>query len=161
MISLSPAKAKPSTALLLLRRGGLLLRDMRVVDVVPRHVQEERFHGDGLHLWRVWNQLAEVGVLAELMQTLHERALGRRARLGAASFQRHESTILSDHPPQSRSKSVDLCTGDVKSRWSLGASGGLRNRGAREIECLREESKCLCWLAKKTVGSSQGQASAT
>ena len=89
---------------------------MRVVNVVPGHVQEQRFHGDGLHLWRIWNQLAEVGVLAELVQTLHERALGRRAGLDAASFQRHESTILSDHPPESRSKSVDLCTRDVKSR---------------------------------------------
>jgi hypothetical protein len=58
------------------RRRDSRLALTRVINVVPRDVQEERLHGDWLDLWGVGNEVVEVkGVAGVFVEAFHERPL--------------------------------------------------------------------------------------
>lgn len=156
---LRPAKPKPTPSLLLLWCRADIIGAAGVVDVVPRHVKEERLHRDGLHLRWVRNQITEISVCSELVKTFNEWPLLGRTRFRIGTLQSNKSAVLSYQAPENSLQGADLHARDFKSWGTFGTGSGLWGSSTHQAQCLGIECKGFGGFAENAVGPSKGKTS--
>lgn len=134
----SSAKPEPSPLLLLspLRSSlrnpidRLSIIDLpaptRILDIVERHVQEQRLDGYGLHPGRVRDQFRQIDSLGRVfvqpLNQLRDRVVGFIGRCGMDVVEVDEGAVLGDESLEEGMEGGGLGWGDVEV-WRLGFVG--------------------------------------